>query len=125
MSVTLLVTCGLLIQSFQRLQSIDLGFRTEKILTMQGQAGDALRASIPVSGEPGTLLKRMTGPLTKHKVHGKTGQIEHVRSMAGWVMPLDGVPIVYVAIFNNARRPTALTGPLDILGVLLALFPGS
>ena len=46
-------------------------------------------------------------------------------SQAGWVMPLDGVPIVYVAIFNNARRPTALTGPLDILGVLLALFPGS
>ena len=35
------------------------------------------------------------------------------------------VGIVYVAIFNNARRPTALTGPLDILGVLLALFPGS
>jgi hypothetical protein len=45
--------------------------------------------------------------------------------MAGWVMPLDGVPIVYVAIFNNVARPTALTRPLDILGVLLALFPGT
>jgi D-alanyl-D-alanine carboxypeptidase/D-alanyl-D-alanine-endopeptidase (penicillin-binding protein 4) len=97
----------------------------EKILTMSGPGGDALRASIPVSGEPGTLLKRMTGPLTKDKVHGKTGQIEPVRSMAGWVMPLDGVPIVYVAIFNNVGRPTTLTKPLDILGVLLALFPGT
>jgi len=97
----------------------------EKILTMRGPGGDALRASIPVAGEPGTLLKRMTGPLTKDKVHGKTGQIEHVRSMAGWVMPLDGVPIVYVAIFNDVRRPTALTRPLDLFGVLLALFPGT
>jgi serine-type D-Ala-D-Ala carboxypeptidase/endopeptidase (penicillin-binding protein 4) len=97
----------------------------ERIITMAGPAGNALRASIPVSGEPGTLLKRMTGPLTKDKVHGKTGQIEHVRSMAGWVMPLDGVPIVYVAIFNNVGRPTALTRPLDILGMLLALFPGT
>jgi D-alanyl-D-alanine carboxypeptidase/D-alanyl-D-alanine-endopeptidase (penicillin-binding protein 4) len=97
----------------------------ERILTMRGPGGDALRASIPVSGEPGTLLKRMTGPLTKDKVHGKTGQIEHVRAMAGWVMPLDGVPIVYVAIFNNVPRPSALSGPLDILGLLLALFPGT
>jgi len=97
----------------------------ERILTMRGPGGDALRASIPVSGEPGTLLKRMGGRLTKDKVHGKTGQIEHVRAMAGWVMPLDGVPIVYVAIFNNARRPSALTGSLDILGLLLALFPGT
>jgi len=97
----------------------------EKILTLRGPGGDALRASIPVSGEPGTLLKRMAGPLTKDKVHGKTGQIEHVRSMAGWVMPLDGVPIVYVAIFNNVGRPSSLTRALDILGVLLALFPGT
>ena len=97
----------------------------ERILTKQGPGWDALRGSIPVSGEPGTLLKRMTGPLTKDRVHGKTGQIEHVRAMSGWVVPLDGVPIVYVAIFNNARSPSALTKPLDVLGVLLALFPGT
>jgi len=97
----------------------------EKILGGQGPGWDALRGSIPVAGEPGTLLKRMTGPLTKDKVHGKTGQIEHVRSMAGWVLPLDGVPIVYVAIFNNTRSPSALTKSLDVLGLLLALFPGT
>jgi D-alanyl-D-alanine carboxypeptidase/D-alanyl-D-alanine-endopeptidase (penicillin-binding protein 4) len=97
----------------------------EKILVGTGPGWDALRGSIPVAGEPGTLLKRMTGPLTKDKVHGKTGQIEHVRAMAGWVVPLDGVPIVYVAIFNNARSPSALTKPLDVLGLLLALLPGT
>ena len=97
----------------------------ERILTKQGPGWDALRGSIPVAGEPGTLLKRMTGPLTKDRVYGKTGQIEHVRAMAGWVVPVDGVPIVYVAIFNNAPSPRALTKPLDVLGLLLALFPGT
>ncbi|HEV2685689.1 MAG TPA: D-alanyl-D-alanine carboxypeptidase, partial [Actinomycetota bacterium] len=97
----------------------------EEIVVGQGPGWDALRGSIPVAGEPGTLLKRMTGPLTKDRVHGKTGQIEHVRAMAGWVIPQDGVPIVYVAIFNNARSPSALGKPLDALGLLLALFPGT
>jgi D-alanyl-D-alanine carboxypeptidase/D-alanyl-D-alanine-endopeptidase (penicillin-binding protein 4) len=96
-----------------------------KIITMQGPGWDALRASIPVSGQPGALLKRMRGPITIGRVHGKTGQIEHVRSMAGWVIPQDGVPIVYVAIFNDALRPATLTQPLDLLGLLLTLFPGT
>ena len=30
-----------------------------------------------------------------------------------------------VALFNNVRSPKTLTRPLDILGVLLALFPGT
>ena len=96
-----------------------------KILTMQGPGWDALRGSIPVSGEPGTLLKRMAGPITFGRVHGKTGQIEHVRSMAGWVIPQDGIPIIYVAIFNSVPKPLALTRPLDLLGLLLTLFPGT
>jgi len=96
-----------------------------QIVTKQGAGWDALRASIPVAGQPGTLLKRMTGPITIGRVHGKTGQIEHVRAMAGWVMPQDGIPLIYVAIFNNAQRPLSLTRPLDLLGVLLTLFPGT
>ncbi|MGZ4127035.1 MAG: D-alanyl-D-alanine carboxypeptidase/D-alanyl-D-alanine-endopeptidase [Actinomycetota bacterium] len=96
-----------------------------RILTEKGAGWDALRGSIPVAGEPGTLLTRMTAPPTKDNLRGKTGQIEHVRSMAGWVTPLDGVPIVYVAIFNTVAQPRALTGPLDLLGLLLTLYPGT
>ncbi len=97
----------------------------ERILNGKGTGWDALRRSIPIAGEPGTLLKRMTGPLTKDRVHGKTGQIEHVRAMAGWVIPMDGVPIVYVLIFNDVRNPSALTKPPHQLGLLLALLPGT
>jgi hypothetical protein len=42
--------------------------------------------------------------------------------MAGWVTPADGVPLVYVALFNGVPRPLALTTPLDLIGVALALF---
>jgi D-alanyl-D-alanine carboxypeptidase/D-alanyl-D-alanine-endopeptidase (penicillin-binding protein 4) len=97
----------------------------ERILGSKGSGWGPLRDSIPVAGEPGTLLKRMATAPTKDNLRGKTGQIEHVRAMAGWVTPLDGIPIVYVAIFNNVTRPLLLTKPLDLLGLLLALFPGT
>jgi D-alanyl-D-alanine carboxypeptidase len=70
------------------------------------------------------LLNRLTGPPTGGNLRGKTGQIEHVRTMAGWVTAGDGVPLVYVAMFNHTPHPFALTAPLDVFGLLLALFPG-
>ena len=94
----------------------------EWILTNDGAAGDVLRGSLPVAGGPGTLFKRMTQPPTGGNLRGKTGFIRHVRGMAGWVTPADGVPLVYVALFNDAPRPLALTTPLDLIGTALALF---
>ncbi len=94
----------------------------EWILTTGDAAGDVLRGSLPVAGGPGTLFKRMTKPPTGGNLRGKTGFIRHVRGMAGWVTPADGVPLVYVALFNDAPKPLALTTPLDLIGTALALF---
>jgi hypothetical protein len=33
------------------------------------------------------------------------------------------VPVTYVALFNRARSALALTGPLDLFGLLLAVLP--
>jgi serine-type D-Ala-D-Ala carboxypeptidase/endopeptidase (penicillin-binding protein 4) len=99
-----------------------LGAILEWILKEDGPRGDALRASLPVAGGPGTLFKRMTKPPTGGNLRGKTGFIRHVRGMAGWVTPSDGVPLVYVALFNNAPKPLDLTTPLDLIGLALALF---
>jgi len=96
----------------------------EQILTRQGAGWDALRESIPVAGRPGTLMTRLAGPPTGGNLRGKTGQIEQVRAMAGWVTARDAVPLVYVAIFNHTPHPFQLTAPLDIFGLLLALYPG-
>ena len=93
------------------------------IVSARWDGADALRASIPVAGEPGTLLRRMTRAPTGGNLRGKTGQIRMVRGMAGWVTAADGVPLVYVAVFNRAPSPFSLTAPLDLFGSLLALFP--
>jgi D-alanyl-D-alanine carboxypeptidase/D-alanyl-D-alanine-endopeptidase (penicillin-binding protein 4) len=92
------------------------------ILTSKGPEADAMRDSFPVAGGPGTLFKRMTRPPTGGNLRGKTAFIRHVRGMAGWVTPTDGVPLVYVALFNQVPKPLELTSPLDLIGLALALF---
>jgi serine-type D-Ala-D-Ala carboxypeptidase/endopeptidase (penicillin-binding protein 4) len=99
-----------------------LGAILSWILTAKSTEGEALRDSMPVAGGPGTLFTRMTKPPTGGNLRGKTGFIRRVRGMAGWVTPSDGVPLVYVALFNEAPRPLQLTQPLDLIGLALALF---
>jgi D-alanyl-D-alanine carboxypeptidase/D-alanyl-D-alanine-endopeptidase (penicillin-binding protein 4) len=93
------------------------------ILAWPGAAGDAMRSSLPIAGEPGTLFTRMRNTPAAGNLRGKTGSLRGVRAMAGWVTPLDGVPIVYVLIFNDVGRPSLLTSPLDFLGVLFTKYP--
>lgn len=105
-----------------RLTPRTIGAILDWIVRAEGKAGDALRNSLPVAGGPGTIFKRMTKPPTGGNLRGKTGFIRRVRGMAGWVTPADGVPLVYVALFNDAPRPLALTTPLDLIGTAVALF---
>lgn len=95
-----------------------------RILTGKGGAWTAVRSSIPAAGGAGTLELRMRGAPTGGNLRGKTGQVRGVRAMAGWVTASDGVPIVYVAVFNGAPSPFALTAPLDLFGLLVARYPG-
>ena len=99
-----------------------IGAIIDWILRAEGKGGTVLRNSLPVAGGPGTLFKRMTKPPTGGNLRGKTGFIRRVRAMAGWATPSDGVPLVYVALFNNAPSPLALTTPLNLIGTAVALF---
>jgi len=96
----------------------------KRIVTMRGDSGAALRESLPVAGRPGTLLKRMTGPPAGGNLRGKTGLLKGVRALAGWVRTRDGSLLVYVILFNNVRRPEAMTGVLDMMGKAFASLPG-
>ncbi len=95
----------------------------DRILTLPGAGGEALRTSLPVAGGPGTLFKRMRNTPAAGNLRGKTGTIRRVRALAGWVTPLDGVPVVYVLVFNDVSRPSLLTSPLDLLGISLTRYP--
>jgi D-alanyl-D-alanine carboxypeptidase/D-alanyl-D-alanine-endopeptidase (penicillin-binding protein 4) len=110
------------LSTFNRATPRTLGAILNWILTARGAEGQAMRDSLPVAGGPGTLFKRMTKPPTGGNLRGKTAFIRHVRGMAGWVTPSDGVPLVYVLLFNAVPRPLDLTSPLDLMGLALALF---
>ena len=105
-----------------RLTPRTIGAILDWIVRAEGKGGDVLRNSLPVAGGPGTLFRRMTKPPTGGNLRGKTGFIRRVRAMAGWVTAADGVPLVYVAIFNDAPSPLALTTPLDLIGTAVSLF---
>jgi D-alanyl-D-alanine carboxypeptidase/D-alanyl-D-alanine-endopeptidase (penicillin-binding protein 4) len=108
-----------------RLEPRTIAAILDRILRGDGPGWQALRDSLPVAGGPGTLEKRMRRAPTGGNLRGKTGLIAHVRNMAGWVTAADGVPVVYTMMFNGVPSPLALNGPLDLFGLLLALFPSA
>ena len=71
-----------------------------------------LMSSLPILGEDGTLKKRGNG--LKGRAHLKTGYIEGVRALAGYVLDRRGERWLLVAIINH---PNALQGKegLDLL----------
>ena len=96
----------------------------DRMVTGSGPGWDALRDSMAVAGRPGTLLRRMRSVPAGGNLRGKTGQIRMVRAMAGWATGRDGVPVVYVTVFNRAPSPFALTTPMDAFGQAIAGYPG-
>lgn len=85
----------------------------------------AVRRSIPVAGQPGTMQKRLNSEPTKNNLRGKTGYLSGVRGLAGWVTGPDGTNTVYVALYNGASSALALTSPLDIFARAMAFYPSS
>jgi serine-type D-Ala-D-Ala carboxypeptidase/endopeptidase (penicillin-binding protein 4) len=84
---------------------------------------NAVRASIPVAGQVGTLQNRLDRAPTKDNLRGKTGYLRGVRGLAGWVTGPDGTPIVYVGLYNGAANALALSSPLDLLALAAAFHP--
>ena len=64
-----------------------------------------LMASLPVAGVDGTLKKRLgDGAATGH-AHLKTGYLENVRSIAGYVLDRHGKRWIVVFLINDANSP--------------------
>ncbi|AWI78531.1 D-alanyl-D-alanine carboxypeptidase/D-alanyl-D-alanine-endopeptidase [Parazoarcus communis] len=60
-------------------------------------------AALPIAGEDGTARKRLVGSPARGQAHIKTGTINGVRAIAGYVLDHDGRRHVVVMLVNHAE----------------------
>lgn len=65
-----------------------------------------LLPSLPIAGEDGTLQRRMTSGAVRGNVHAKTGTVEGVSSLAGYLTAPNGHTFCF-AIINQGIRHTS------------------
>ena len=71
-------------------------------MTRAKHHGDSFIRTLPISGEEGTLKQRLNGPETKGKVHAKTGTLDDVVSLAGYLETTDGKMLAFAVVVNGA-----------------------
>ena len=79
--------------------------------------------SLPIAGVDGTLGTRMKGTRAENNVRAKTGYLENVRSMSGYVYTGDNEPVAYSIVVNNFNVPIKLAENIqDLVCLRLANF---
>ncbi len=73
-----------------------------------------MMASLPIAASDGTLKKRFGNSAAAGRAHLKTGYIEGVRAIAGYVLDRDGQRWVVVGILNAPQMKNG-SAPLDAL----------
>jgi D-alanyl-D-alanine carboxypeptidase/D-alanyl-D-alanine-endopeptidase (penicillin-binding protein 4) len=82
---------------------------------------EPLVAALPLSGEEGSLRRRLTASWTKGSVHAKTGSLAGVGSLTGDVRTRGGEMLVFSIVANNFSQPAAeVVRDIDLLVEILA-----
>ena len=71
--------------------------------------------SLAVPGEPGSMLRRYTDPVLVGRLRGKTGTIDGVRALAGYVTRPDGTRLAFALLCNGGCTPDL---PVSVAGIL-------
>jgi serine-type D-Ala-D-Ala carboxypeptidase/endopeptidase (penicillin-binding protein 4) len=67
----------------------------------------AFPATLPIAGRDGTLARRLSGTAAEGRVRAKSGTIDNVRAISGYVEDADGEQLVFSIIANNFAVPTS------------------
>ena len=83
----------------------------------------AFTDALPVTGRDGTLSRRLAGTAAEGRVRAKTGTVDNVRAIAGYVETASGETLVFSIIANNFTVPTsAIDAAADKALIRLATF---
>jgi D-alanyl-D-alanine carboxypeptidase/D-alanyl-D-alanine-endopeptidase (penicillin-binding protein 4) len=93
----------------------------------------ALGAGLAVAGQSGTLVKRMVATPAAIRLRGKTGSLDDVSSLSGYVVAATPAPagapqppaLTFSMIFNGDPSQAAAEAVEDRVGALLAGYPQS
>jgi D-alanyl-D-alanine carboxypeptidase/D-alanyl-D-alanine-endopeptidase (penicillin-binding protein 4) len=85
---------------------------------------EKFQATLPLSATSGGLANRMKDTPAAARVWAKTGSMSNVRSLAGYLLTLDGEPLVFSFIANGFRVPASrIDAAMDEALVRLVKFP--
>lgn len=77
--------------------------------------------ALPIAGVDGTLRTRMRGTAAQGNLRAKTGTLDMVRSLSGYVTTPAGRTTIFSVLANNFRVPTREVEVIqDAIGVMLA-----
>jgi serine-type D-Ala-D-Ala carboxypeptidase/endopeptidase (penicillin-binding protein 4) len=87
---------------------------------------------LPIAAETGTLSDRMVHTAAAGRVRAKTGTLDNVAALSGFVLPAAGShapgsvladPMVFSLIFNQVPNQPAAAAVADQVGVALSTYP--
>jgi len=78
-------------------------------------------AALPIAGIDGTLMRRMRATVAERQVHAKTGSLQSIRALSGYVTTVDGTQLTFSFLCNGFTTPGQMvTDTIDRAVVLLA-----
>ncbi len=93
-------------------------------MAKQSKFSQAWRDSLTIGGVDGTLRNRFKGTRASGNIRGKTGTIDQVSALSGYVKTLAGEELVFSMIVNGVPETSTRVNLLDEIVVLLANFNG-
>lgn len=90
----------------------------------ESKYSQAWRDSLTIGGVDGTLRNRFAGTRASGNVRGKTGTIDQVSALSGYVKTAAGEEIVFSMVVNGVNEGRVRTSAMDDIVVMLANFDG-